>query len=313
MTWCRLSSMFVVVSLAASPVARAQADQAGQPASSADHGAHEHSPAQAPAGAPPPAPDHAGHGAPNDEPSAGRPGPASPDASPVPPLTDADRRAAFPDVHGHALHDHQFRSFLLFDQIEWQQGDRDQGSWDLNGWLGYDRDRIWLRSEGEASADALDRGEAHVLYGRAFARWWDVVAGVRQDLRPGSAQTWSAVGLQGLAPYWFEVQATAYLGADWRTQLRFEAQYELFLTNRVTLQPTLELRLNGKADPERTLGAGLSSADYGLRLRYIVRREIAPYVGVAWSRQYFGTADLARAAGQSPAATRLVFGVRLWK
>ncbi|MDH4067207.1 MAG: copper resistance protein B [Acidobacteriota bacterium] len=229
----------------------------------------------------------------------------------IPPLTDADRVAAFPDVTRHSVHDDVVNYFVLFDQLEWQGGPAGF-NWDTKGWVGKDRDRLWFRTEGEGDGDRVDHAEAHGLYGRAIARWWDVVAGVRQDLRPGSPQTWAAVGIQGLAPYWFEVEATAYVGGSGRTAFRLETEYELFLTNRLILQPLVELEVHGKADPARGVGAGLTTGDAGLRLRYLIRRELAPYVGVVWNRKFFGTADLARASGESTGGARLVLGVRLW-
>ena len=131
-------------------------------------------------------------------------------------------------------------------------------------------------------------------------------------MRPGPAQTWAAVGVQGLAPYWFNVEATAYVGAAGRTHFRFETEYELLLTNRLILQPLVEVEVYGKSDPERGIGTGLSTADAGLRLRYEVRREFAPYVGLVWSRQFFGTADLAEATGGRSGGARLAVGIRLW-
>ena len=231
----------------------------------------------------------------------------------IPPITDADRAAAFPDVDGHGVHDNTVTYYVLFDQLEWQSANHGTGlSWDNKGWIGGDRDRFWFRTEGDGEEGRLGTAQAHALYGRAIARWWDVVAGVRQDVRPGSAQTWAAVGIQGLAPYWFEVEATAYVGTAGRTHFRFETEYELLLTNRLILQPLVEVEVYGKADPERGIGAGLSTADAGLRLRYELRREIAPYVGVVWSRKFFGTADSAQAAGDSSEGARLALGVRLW-
>lgn len=130
--------------------------------------------------------------------------------------------------------------------------------------------------------------------------------------RPGPSQTWAAVGIQGLAPYWFEVEATAYVGAAGRTHLRLETEYELLVTNRLVLQPILELEAYGKADPERGIGAGLSSTDAGLRLRYEFRREFAPYVGVTWNRTYFGTAEFAEAEGEKTGGAKLTLGMRVW-
>jgi copper resistance protein B len=228
----------------------------------------------------------------------------------IPPITDEDRAAAFPDVQGHTVHDTAVHSFVLFDQLEWQRGH----GMDVNvkGWVGGDLNRFWFRTEGEGGGDGVEHAEVHALYGRAIARWWDVVAGIRQDVRPGPAQTWAAIGIQGLAPYWFEVEATAYVSTAGRTHLRLETEYEFLLTNRLILQPVVEVDLYGTSDPERRLGAGLSSAEAGLRLRYEIRREFAPYIGVVWNRTFFGTADYARAAGDRTSGARLALGLRLW-
>jgi copper resistance protein B len=231
----------------------------------------------------------------------------------IPALTDADRKAAFPDVQGHSVHDDAVNYFVLFDQLEWLGGDGDgAANWDSKGWIGRDRDRLWFRSEGERSGTGVEHAEVQLFYGRAVARWWDLVVGVRQDVRPGPARTWAAVGVQGLAPYWFEIEATAYVGEAGRTHVRFETEYDLLLTNRLILQPLVEIDVYGKSDPERGIGSGLSSTDAGFRLRYEFRRELAPYVGVTWGRKYFGTADAARAAGEKTAGARFAVGVRLW-
>jgi copper resistance protein B len=230
----------------------------------------------------------------------------------IPPLTDADRAAAFPEVQGHAVHDRAINYFVLFDQLEWTSKGDGGFTWDNKGWVGRDRDRLWFRTEGEAADGRLEEGQAHILYGRQIARWWDVVGGIRQDVRPGPAQTWAAIGVQGLAPYWFEIEATAYFGASGRTHLRFESEYELLLTNRLILQPLVELEVYGKDDPEHRIGAGLSSMETGLRLRYEFRRELAPYVGVSWNRKFFGTGDYAVAAGERRSGTALVLGLRFW-
>ena len=233
--------------------------------------------------------------------------------TPVPPITAADRAAAFPDVDGHTVPDNAVHSFVLFDQLEWQGSeDSNGGSWDAGGWVGRDLNRLWFRTEGQAEDGDLGDAEAHLLYGRAVARWWDVVVGVRQDFRPGPAQSWLAVGVQGLAPYWFDVEATAYLGADGQTAVRLEAEYELLLTRRLALQPLVELNLYGKTNAERGLGAGLSSFDAGLRIRYELRREFAPYVGVIWYNRFGETAELVEAAGELADGRRVVAGLRLW-
>jgi len=231
----------------------------------------------------------------------------------IPPVTDADRAAAFPDVHGHAMRDNVTNYFVLFDQFEWESGSGpDAFAWDTKGWVGRDLDRFWFRTEGLGDDDGLSEAHADLLYGRAISRWWDAVGGLRQDVRPGSPQTWAAVGVQGLAPYWFEVEATAYVGSGGRTEFRLETEYSFLLTNRLILQPLVELNVFGKDDPEREIGRGISSANAGVRLRYEFRREFAPYVGVTWDRTFFGTADYARAAGEPVSRTRFVLGVRFW-
>ena len=122
----------------------------------------------------------------------------------------------------------------------------------------------------------------------------------------------TSAGVQGLAPYWFEIEATGYVGADGRTHARLEVEYELLMTNRLILQPLVELEIFGKSDPERGIGAGLSTLEAGLRLRYEFRREFAPYVGLTWDRKLFGTADFARAQEEEIGGTRLALGLRFW-
>jgi copper resistance protein B len=251
--------------------------------------------------------------------SSGQEGPAS--ASPpqvesppaILPITDADRAAAFPDIEGHSVHDRAMTYFVLLDQLEWRDNDEGGGmDWDDRGWIGGDLNRFWFRTEGAVDSDRVHEAQAHLLYGRAVARWWDLVVGVRHDFGQGPDRSWAAFGVQGLAPYWFEIEATAYVGGSGRTQGRLEVEYELLLTNRLVLQPVVEVEFHGKSDAERGVGAGLSSADAGLRLRYELRRELAPYVGLVWTRKFFGTADLADAAGDSSRAAQLVAGLRAW-
>ncbi len=256
-----------------------------------------------------PVEDHSAHQKP-ETPAAGA---EQTPKEPIPPLTDADRAAAFPPaLAGHAVHDRPINVMVLFDQLEWQGDDSGGANWDNKSWIGGDLNRIWVRAEGESNDGRVEAALVDVLYGRAIARWWDLVAGVRQDFRPGPGRTWVGAGVQGLAPYWFEIEATAYVGESGRTHARFEVEYEFLLTNRLILQPLVEAELYGKSDPLRGIGAGLSSIETGARLRYEFKREFAPYVGVTWDRKFFGTADFERAEGNSVGATRLAFGLRTW-
>jgi copper resistance protein B len=248
--------------------------------------------------------NHAGMGA--DKASAAQPRPY------VQPITDADRAAAFPDVAGHGVQDTAINHFVLLDQFEWQDAEGGAQNWDAKAWIGTNLNRAWLRTEGEREDDRTDAAFAEALYGRAISPWWDLVAGVRQDFRPGPSRTWGAIGVQGLAPYQFDIEATVYIGESTRTHARFEVEYELLLSNRLILQPQLEAELFAESDPARGIGSGLSTVEFGLRLRYEVRREFAPYLGVVWSRKLGDTADFARAEGEGVEDTRLVGGIRFW-
>lgn len=233
--------------------------------------------------------------------------------TPIPVLTDADRAAAVPPSVGHAVHDNSIQSFVLVNRLEAWNADPGTGLlWEGQGWIGTDLDRLWLRSEGERVGGRLDSADLEVLYGRSVATWWDVVVGVRHVFKPGPSQDFAAVGVIGLAPQKFEIGATAYIGTSGQTALRFEAERELLLTNRLILQPLIEANLYGKDDPQRGIGSGLSTMEAGLRLRYEVAREFAPYIGIVRERAFGGTADARRAEGEAINDTRLVAGFRIW-
>ena len=172
-------------------------------------------------------------------------------------------------MDGHTVHDDVLQYQVLFDQLEWQYIHGAQGlRWDTTNWVGGDVNRLWVTSEGEAIDGSVGEAELKVLFGRAFSRWWEVVAGVRQDIRPSPSHTWFAVGVHGLAPHWFEIDANLYVGPAGHTAARIEAEYEVLVTNRIVLQPLVELSLSGKDDPDRGIGAGLSTGEVGFRLRY---------------------------------------------
>lgn len=233
--------------------------------------------------------------------------------TPIPRLTDADRAAAFPAVAGHGVHDKTVNSFTLLDKLEYQ--DADNGSvlsWDAKGWIGGDIDRLWWRTEGERGNGVTESAEVQALWGHAIGPWWEVVSGLRQDFKPGSPQTWAALGIQGMALYNLETEATAFIGENGQTAARLEAEYDILLTNRLILQPSAEANVYGKNDPQRGIGSGLANTEVGLRLRYEIVREFAPYIGVSWSRTYGNTADLADDEGHNTSEARFVAGIRLW-
>ncbi len=203
-------------------------------------------------------------------------------------------------------------SMWLLDQFEWREiEDENALVWDAQAWYGTDYNKAWLKTEGERVGGAYE-GRAELLWDRLLTRWWHMQAGVRHDFGDGPSRTWAAFGVQGLAPYWFEVEATAYVGEGGRTAARLSAEYELLLTQRLILQPEIEFDLYGKDDPRNGIGSGLADSEVGLRLRYEIRREFAPYIGVVWSRSYGETADLARAAGRDEDDVQFVAGLRAW-
>ena len=233
--------------------------------------------------------------------------------TPIPVLTDADRAAAVPPDHGHMIHADTMQRYVLFNRLEAWDADPGTGlAWEGQAWFGSDLNRLWLRSEGERVGGKTEGADLEVLYGRSVARWWDLVAGVRHDFQPAGSQSFAAIGVMGLAPQKFEVEATAYIGERGQTAARLEAEYELLLTNRLILQPLVEANLYGKNDALRGIGSGLSTIEAGLRLRYEVMREFAPYIGIVRERAFGNTADLRRSEGEDVDDTRVVAGFRIW-
>jgi len=204
---------------------------------------------------------------------------------------------------------------VLIDTLEASFGDDEEGySWNAQGWTGGDINRFWWKTEGEGAFDGkLHDAEVQALYSRAVAPFWDVQAGVRQDFRPdGDDTTHLTLGVQGVAPYWFEMSAAAFLSTEGDLTARAEAEYDQRLTQKWILQPAVEVALSASDIPELEMGSGLTSVTAGLRLRYEIRKEFAPYVGVEWSRSFGDTADYAKARGDDVEATRFVVGIKAW-
>jgi len=150
------------------------------------------------------------------------------------------------------------------------------------------------------------------LYSKAIAKYWDLQFGVRHDFEPSPSRSWAVIGVQGLAPYFFETDIAFFIGDSGRTALRFESGYELRLTQRLILTPEIEVNFYGQDDVEIGIGSGLSDLEVGLRLRYEIRREIAPYIGINWSKLFGNTKDFAAIAGESSSGAQFVIGLRLW-
>ncbi|MFC5582439.1 copper resistance protein B [Rhodanobacter terrae] len=224
----------------------------------------------------------------------------------------SDGIAAAP-AHGLHMHGSAPVGMLLVDQLEAFDGrDANGQSWEIQGWYGNDSDKLWLRSEGERSRGKLEDANVEAFWNHSMATFWNTQLGVRHDFGEGPARSWAAFGVQGLAPYWFELEATGYVGAGSRTAARLRAEYELLFTQRLILQPEAEINLYGKSDPQRHIGSGISDVQFGLRLRYEIRRQFAPYVGVNWVRRVGTSADYARQYRQPVLDRQIVAGVRIW-
>jgi copper resistance protein B len=210
------------------------------------------------------------------------------------------------------MDDRKATGMVVIDQAEWLTGhDADAFGWEAHAWYGGDYNKLWFRTEGEERNGTTEDARTEVFWDRIVARWWSAQLGIREDLG-GQPRTWAAVGLRGVAPYWIDTDVTLYVGDEGRTAVRVKFDYDARFTQRLILRPELEANLYGKSDPERHIGSGLSDLEIGLRLRYELRREIAPYVGVEWSRSFSGTADFARAAGEDVEKWRWTAGVRVW-
>ena len=203
---------------------------------------------------------------------------------------------------------------VMFNLAEYQarQG-RDGYRWDGEAWFGGDINRLWLKSEGEgAFREGVEGAEIQALYSRAIGPYFNLQGGIRHDFKPSPSRNYATIGFEGLAPYMFEVEGALFLSTKGDVLGRLEGYYDQRITQRLILQPRVEFNLSAQNVPENRLGAGLTDAELGLRLRYEIRRQFAPYVGVSYVAQTGRTADFTRAEGKDPTTTSFVAGVRVW-
>jgi copper resistance protein B len=202
---------------------------------------------------------------------------------------------------------------ILIDNLEIARVDDETiVPYDVEAWFGQTYDRAVLKAEGDFESGDLGEARTELLWSHAIAPYWDSQVGIRYDSGEGPNRSWLAAGIEGLAPYWFDLEVTGYVGEGSRTALRVDASYDMLIHQRLILEPRLEVNLYGKDDVERGLGSGLSDLRLALRLRYEIRRELAPYIGVEWINRYGGTEDYTRAAGRDPSDTRITMGLRFW-
>ncbi len=203
-------------------------------------------------------------------------------------------------------------TMVLVDEFEIRDADDQPLVLEGQGWVGKDLQKLWLKTEFERVDGNTEEAELQALYSRSVARYWDFQLGLRKDFKPTPDRSWAVIGWQGLAPYFFEIDTALFVGESGRTALRLEAEYELLFTQRLILTPDIEINFYGHNDEDLGVGSGLSDVQAGLRLRYEIRREFAPYIGVNWSRKYGNTADFARSGGEDIDDTQLVIGIRAW-
>jgi copper resistance protein B len=266
--------------------------------------------------------DHAGHdmGAMQGMEMTGTALPAGNAPAPKPPMDHfADRQfpaAEMAQSRTAMMHEQGGQSFaqVMFNlaEVQVRQG-RDGYRWDGEAWFGGDINRLTIKSEGEGVfRRGVESAEIQALYSRAIGPYFNLQAGIRHDFQPSPSRTYATIGFEGLAPYWFEVEGAAFLSDKGDVLGRLEGYYDQRLTQRLVLQPRVELNLSAQDIPENRIGSGLVDAELGLRLRYEITRQFAPYIGVSYEAKTGKTADYARADGEDPTTTSLVAGVRIW-
>lgn len=258
---------------------------------------------------------HAGHGA-SAQTGADLPvGDAPAPTPPTQPLADAIFGAAAMEQARGVLrleHGGGRGSQVMLDVAEFDLASKAY-EWEGEAWFGTDEQRFVLKTEGEgARGDGVEHAEVQALYSRPVTLYGDLQMGVRQDLQKGPNRTYVTVGFESLFPYWFEAEGSLFLSQKGELSARFEGSYDFRLAQRLVLQPRAELDVFAEDIPALGVGSGLSSIELALRLRYEIKREFAPYIGVVWARKVGDTARFARADGHGAEETRVVAGLRAW-
>lgn len=202
---------------------------------------------------------------------------------------------------------------VMIDQFEWRNSDEiDPYVLEAQAWIGKDLHKLWLKADIERVDGETEEAEIQALYSQAIAPFWDLQWGVRLDLKPTPVREWGVIGIQGLAPYFFEIDAALFIGDSGDIAAHLSAEYEWMFTQKVVLSPEISVNFYGQNDLHRLTGSGLSDGQAGLRLRYEIRREFAPYVGVNWTKSFGNTADFVGDHGEPTSDTQWVAGVRAW-
>ena len=216
-------------------------------------------------------------------------------------------------LYAGGMDDDPILTMVKIDQLEKTDiGNDNNTAWQAQAWLGKDLNKVWLKTEGEVVDNTLEEAEFQLLYSRAIAPYWDAQIGWRHDSKPTPNRDWLAIGVQGLAPYFFDTDVALFIGEGGNVGLRAEFEYELLLSQKWILSPEIEANFFSKNDEDVQTGSGLSDLSAGLRLRYEIKREFAPYLGVEWKKSFGTTADYLREHGEDRSDVQWVLGIKAW-
>lgn len=217
--------------------------------------------------------------------------------------------------YGNPIADDRTYEHFIFNQLEGRVGDGTYFRFDGQGWYGDDYNKLWFKAEGRYNADNMGKesdGDTELLYDRAVTRYFDLQGGVRYDANSTPGRTWAAFGFQGLAIGFWNIEVTGYASDSGHYALKTNASYDLYLTQRIVLQPQFETNSYSKGERTSGIGSGFSDLDAGLRLRYDISRKFSPYIGVTYQRFFMGTEALRRQQGLSSGDLRFTGGLRVW-
>lgn len=202
---------------------------------------------------------------------------------------------------------------IKVDKLSYFQHDgADTFALEADFWLGKDLNKFWLKTEVKQEGSETEKFELQALYSKAVSAYWDMQLGVRHDFNLPEERTWAVIGLQGLAPYYFEIDSALFIGDNGDLAARFSAEYEMMLTQQWILSPEIELDFYGQNDLINRVGSGLSSAHISLRLKYEFIREFTFYAGIEHEKQFGKTAELTLENNGETKVTNTIIGISFW-
>ncbi|MHC8441791.1 MAG: copper resistance protein B [Candidatus Eutrophobiaceae bacterium] len=215
--------------------------------------------------------------------------------------------------HAFAADEHRGAVYHSF-HLETGIGGNDDGTsvvdLDFKGWIGTDENKLWLKSESEHENGVTGQAEFWVTYSWNTSTFWDTQISVRHDTRPSSL-TYSGIGFAGLAPYFFETEAHLFVSEDGDLSARVKQENEFLITQKLITKPYVEANLFAQDVPELEVGAGLSSAEFGVQMRYEFTRSFTPYIDVKYERKFGKTSSVAKNNGEDNDALIFTVGMKI--